>query len=485
MTDDASSQFPEVPEGYQQVPEEDRKKARVFFDKGRAVAGTGNYEFSIEMFISGLEKDPDAVAAHQELRDISLKRKASGGKSMGFFEAAKLKRPSKDDKQNMINAERLLAHDPGNTDYMIMVLQNSLRAGFYDTTMWMGPILQKANADSPKPEFNKFIILKDAYRALGQWKLASDAANYALRLRPDDMDLQTEVKNLGAQHTMTEGGYGRAGSFRDSVKDLNQQQRLLDGDKGVTTGEIMSRIIGDAEAEYATDTADYVKLGKLVDALEKSEDAAHENRAVELLQRAFDESRQFRFRQRIGRIHMKQMQRTERNKRQALAADPNNEELRRDYAQFRTEQIEAEYNTYRDWVENYPTDLGFKFEMARRLFQLRRFNDAIPLFQQVRSDPRHKAEASVYLGCSFLESNYLDEADETLDAIIQEYQFKGNGLSKEMHYWRGRALEQKAQIADALKLYSQVAQWDFNYRDVQGRIKRLRPGAPPSEETPS
>jgi hypothetical protein len=26
----------------------------------------------------------------------------------------------------------------------------------------------------------------------------------------------------------------------------------------------------------------------------------------------------------------------------------------------------------------------------------------------------------------------------------------------------------------AIKAYSQVAQWDFNYRDVQGRIRRLR-----------
>ena len=30
-------------------------------------------------------------------------------------------------------------------------------AGFYDTVMWMGPILQKANADDRKPDFNKFI----------------------------------------------------------------------------------------------------------------------------------------------------------------------------------------------------------------------------------------------------------------------------------------------------------------------------------------
>jgi hypothetical protein len=28
---------------------------------------------------------------------------------------------------------------------------------------------------------------------------------------------------------------------------------------------------------------------------------------------------------------------------------------------------------------------------------------------------------------------------------------------------------------EALAHYSKVAQWDFNYKDVQARIKRLRP----------
>jgi hypothetical protein len=43
-----------------------------------------------------------------------------------------------------------------------------------------------------------------------------------------------------------------------------------------------------------------------------------------------------------------------------------------------------------------------------------------------------------------------------------------------MHYWYARGLEQKGDIQSALRNYSQVAQWDFNYRDVQTRIKQLR-----------
>jgi hypothetical protein len=47
-----------------------------------------------------------------------------------------------------------------------------------------------------------------------------------------------------------------------------------------------------------------------------------------------------------------------------------------------------------------------------------------------------------------------------------------------MYYWYARSLESQNEVQSALKAYSQVAQWDFNYRDVQARIKRLRTPSP-------
>jgi hypothetical protein len=78
------------------------------------------------------------------------------------------------------------------------------------------------------------------------------------------------------------------------------------------------------------------------------------------------------------------------------------------------------------------------------------------------------------LGCSFLEAGFVDEAVDTLRAQIEEYQIKGDSKSKDMYYWYARSLEAQHEVPSALKAYSQVAQWDFNYRDVQSRIKKLR-----------
>jgi lipopolysaccharide biosynthesis regulator YciM len=254
-----------------------------------------------------------------------------------------------------------------------------------------------------------------------------------------------------------------------------EQDRLIQESKDVQSNENLMKSIADAEAGYNADPVDG-KLLRLVELLEKTEDVEHENRAMELLEDAFNRTKQFRFRQRVGKIQIAQMLRSERTFKKAIAANPQDAQARRDYEEFKKEQLEFELKEYTLWAENYPTDLTLRYAMALRLFALKQYNDAIPVFQQARQDPKVKVEASIALGQSFLEAGYVDEAIETLQAVIDEYQLKGDDKSKLMYYWQGRALQQKGNTDLAIKRYSQVAQWEFTYKDVQGRIKDLRNG---------
>src|SRR5437667_12479015 len=120
---------------YQDIPEEDRKKAQAFFDRGKSVADAGQYDYAITMFLQGIAKDPENTDAHQALREISMRRKASGGKDLGFMAKMGRKRPAKDDKDNLINAEKLLCYDVGNVNNMLGVAQAAYKGGFYDTAM--------------------------------------------------------------------------------------------------------------------------------------------------------------------------------------------------------------------------------------------------------------------------------------------------------------------------------------------------------------
>lgn len=459
---------------YRDIPEEDRKNAQKFFDRGKTVADAGQYDYAIEMYLQGLAIDPDAVNAHQALREIAMKRKVSGGGGLGMFEKAKIKTNTKDDKANLLAFEKLLSFDPGSTDAMLGIARSAHKAGYYDTVMWVGPILTRAVEEGKKPDPKKHLALKDIYKDIKQFKRAVEVCDLAMKHMPNDMDLHSERKNLAALQTMSDAGYETARSFRDTMKDKDKQQQLIDLDKDVHSLDVLSKSILDAEKDLAATPGDRAKINRLVDLLLKTEDFESENRAIEILEKAYDTTKQFAFRQRIGKIKMDQMRRMGRSLIEQVKANPGDEALKNDLEQFRRDQLEFELSEYQQWATAYPTDLQLKYEVAAHLFALGRYDEAIPLFQQSRADPKLKIDSSIGLGRAFLEAGFFDEAVDTFQGIIDEYQLKDDERYKNMYYWQGRAFESQGNKDQAIKRYSQVAQSEFTYRDVQQRIKALR-----------
>jgi tetratricopeptide (TPR) repeat protein len=469
----------ELPPGYREVSEDDRKKAQVFFGHGDTKAAMGQYDYAIDMYLSGLRFDPDAVEAHKKLREVSLKRKAGGGRALGMMDAMKLKKSSKDDKENLLNAERLLAFDPGNTDYMLTMAQNAQKAGYFDTVLWIGPLLLEAESTNPKPDYNKAVGLRDVFKAIKAWKMASDALRLAARLRPNNIEFAQEAKNLAALETMQGAGYDKGGSFRDQIRDMDAQRKLLDADKEVHDVDVIARQIADAEKEYAADPNESGKATKLAELLAKTEKHDQEVRAIKLMEEWYEKTKQFRFRKLMGQIKIKQFNREGRAKLKGMTDSP---EARQEMIEFRKKQAQYELGEFTEWAKAYPTDMAIRFEIGKRQLMLEQFDDAIASFQGARNDPKHRVDAIILLSRAFYEANFLDEAEETLNSLIKDYNNTENPKFKEMNYWHGRVLEKKGSVEEAKKAYRQVFKLDSTYLDTGARIKRLN--APPGGGNP-
>jgi tetratricopeptide (TPR) repeat protein len=78
------------------------------------------------------------------------------------------------------------------------------------------------------------------------------------------------------------------------------------------------------------------------------------------------------------------------------------------------------------------------------------------------------------LGQAFFSLGFSQEAVDTFKRAIGALDILGGDTSKDLYYNLGRALEQKGEAGEADKAYSQVMQWDFNYKDVRTRIQKLR-----------
>ncbi len=425
------------------------------------------------MYINGLNLDPEFEEAHKALREISMVRKARGGKPMGMWDRAKLKAAKDDFKGQMLNAEHLLAYDPGNIDHMLAMASAAAKGAFYDIVRWVGPIAHHALATNPKPDFNKVIALKEIYKTAMEFRTAADVCALALRVKPNDMNLQQELKDLATKETIQKGNYEK-GDFRESIRNVDQQRELMQQDMDIRTEDAMAAGIRKAQAEYDVDPNDPGALKRLVDILRKTEQTEYENRAIELLDGHFKRTKSYPYRDIINTIKTAQLSRMERSLREQVMKNMADVGLRKSYEQFLREKAEELLRINTERLENYPSNNEARMEIGRQLFALGRFDDAIPVFQQARNDAKYRVTGSVMLGRAFLEAGFPEEAADTLQGVIADYAGVGDEKSIDMTYWYARSLEERGDIPSALKSYSQVFQWNAKYRDVQPRIKRLR-----------
>ncbi len=461
-------------ENYIVIPDEDRKKAKSFFERAASLVSAGQYEYAFTMFESGLKLDPEAVEAHQAFRDAALRRKAGGGKKIGMLDAMKYPTKSKDDRTSMINAEHLLAFDPGDTGNMLAFLEAAYRAGCYDSVLWMGQILGKANNELAKPDYAKFERLRDHYAKLGHWTLAVEVCQRMLQMRPDDMDLKNDLKNLSANEAMDKGKYHK--SYRESVRDMNKQSDLLQEERDVLNEDYTAKVAREAEADLKTNPNDPSKIGKYVDALKKIGTPDAIEKAATILQGAYERTGAFRFRLLLIDLRLIDLRNQERLLRAKAAGKDATPEGLQEYKAFKQAQNEEELALYEEVSQQYPTESKYKYEVALRMVALGRYTDAIPLLQNSVNDPKLRVRATLELGKTFLAAEFPDEAADTLKGLSETYPTlqSGDETAKEIMYSLGRALEEKKDKVEALKAYSMVVKWDFVYRDTQARMKRLR-----------
>jgi tetratricopeptide (TPR) repeat protein len=131
-------------------------------------------------------------------------------------------------------------------------------------------------------------------------------------------------------------------------------------------------------------------------------------------------------------------------------------------------------DAYRERTRQYPTDFRVKFQLAARLTQAGLFDEAIPLFQESRADPKIKTRCNLYVGQCFFEKRNYKQSIASFEEALAGVQVAGDEISREVHYGLGRACEAHGQTERALELYNQLLQWDYNFKDTQSRVEKLR-----------
>ena len=456
-------------------------KGKVFFERAEQVADTGNWDFAIELFIEGIKREPGNIAqGHQRLRDMAMNRTAQGGKGPGMGDKFK-HRLGKDPEQNLVNSAFLLAKEPGSQQFMNQLRQAASKLDLSDVIKWVCDIMLESQRLAKKQNGKLLMMLVEDFAAMNEFQQAMAACEMAKILSPDDAVIQQTLGDLSAKYTMHKGKYGEEGDFVDKVADLEGQKKLMEQDNLVQSEHFLLEQIEKARSEYLVDPDVSGKINGLADALMKMSDESYEGEAISVLEKAHRDSGAYQYKLRIGDIKIKQMTRRYRKLVKAGDKDAAKKQLRA--------QLAFELEEYKERSINYPTDLKLKFELGRRQYLSALYDDAIASLQQAQRDPRHHLAAMSYLGQAFEAKGWMREATETYTKALEGEMSEEK--AKELRYNLGNVQEKTGDLEGAREQFSNVAQADFNYKDVRKRLdavnlaiteKRRMPDAPASPE---
>ena len=469
----------------------DARKAHRFFEHAEAIADARNYDYAIECYISGLKHDPDNVNQHEALRQVALRRKVAGGKPTPLTERFRLPGPTAIDR--MLHVERLWSKDPLNVRLMRAFMQRTTEADEAEADLhlgevayWVGDLILEFASQSGKPDKRTLLATRDLFARVKAYDKAVQTCKMALRIDPDNDKLLKELKDLEAERTMQEGGYSdvqqvQEGGFRNFVRDSEKQEALDQEDRIVKRQSDVDQTIERRRAEYEEDPQDTDKLNKFVNALLQKEEDESEQEAIELLQHAWDQTGQYRWKMRIGDIHMKRYNRHLRKLRQQIDNAEDATELKQQMQQLQQKKHAFELEEYQERVKNYPTDQGLRFELGKRLYQAGKVDEAIGAFQQAKADPKHRAAAHEHLGTCYIQKGWYEEAIDTLRTGVDMHPDESDRLGLELRYLLMDVLERNArqnsnaeQAREAQKVASQILQTKIDYRDIQQRIEKIR-----------
>ncbi len=465
--------------GYDNLMEEDRidpaiARATGFFQKARKVVETGDFDYAIELYLDGIRCTPDALeAGHLPLCELALKRQKKGGKKPSMVEKVKRLR-GKTYLDQMINAEYLFAKDPDNLQFAEAMIRAAVAGGFKKTADWISNYTFQANNASGKPSVQTYLQLTSAYKELGHMDKALAACQQAARLKPKDGSLKEQLKNLTAEVTVSSGRYDQDSDFRNSIKDVEAQEKLQRSRHYVRTEDYRLKAVNEAKKALERKPDLSSNIFKLAEVLVELDEEKYENEAIELLETTYQRKNDFSYQKKAGEIRIRMAKQKLRNTRHELEKSPENPEIKAMEAALSDQLNNIELEHFKLCVNNYPTDLHAKYEYAVRLVHDKKYDEAIPVFQESQRDPRHRISALGRIGTCFFEKGWFNDAIDVFKKALDLYEIKDDSIAKDLRYNLARANEEDGKDDKALEMYRKLAQLDFTYKDVRQRVDKLR-----------
>jgi tetratricopeptide (TPR) repeat protein len=477
-----------VPAEPAEPSEATKAEARKWFAHAKKAAETRNYDYAIELYVNGLALWPNAIEEGlKTLRVAGTARRLAGGKPVGFMAGRKRPTTGKDVHKSLNNALYLFGMSPVDPAHMEQILQLAAKARCVGVAQWMAAVLTDAYTSTKKIGENRYAAAcasMDAAADVAMQTHQDEAAMIILQANitaariwaghyPNSAAAQKAHSNASGKLTIVKGHFASADGFAESLKDAELQHDLHDRDKAVHSEDRTQELVDRARQDWEEHRNVPAKLIRLVDLMLRTQTDSAENEAVSLLETQYSTTRDYIFRHKADDVRMRQLNRHRRDLLAKVKAHPGDADLRKAVVELAAKQIDAEIKVYQDRQRQYPSDMRIRYMLATRFFAAKRYDDAIPLFQQAQADGRCRTESRMYIGRCFYEKKFYEQAEGVLRKAFEELETKESLVAMELQYWLARSLEAADKAAEAKEVYGHLIQLDYNFQDARQRLEKL------------
>jgi tetratricopeptide (TPR) repeat protein len=460
------------------------EKARQWIDQAKSMADRYNYEAALLYFAHGIRLDPELRSAHEAMYEAGVQYCNRGGKPASSKDIKDLTGPHPVDKLAANEFAWLKEiHDGARA---LKFLEATVAA--YDWAAeigrWHAGRILTILRRQKKVSKGQLLAAKNLLAQLGAWDEAVAAGEEAIRLDPNDAQLQNEVKDLIAQRAMDKGRYeeaaGEEGGYQKMVRDMTRQRELTEAEDISGGLDVQQRNLQRARKAYeeTPDVPDVINQYAQLLKAQATPEAVEQ--AYEVFMKGYDATGQYRFRQNAGDIRIEQAQARAAALREKLETDGENTDLRAQFDEARREALDLLYAELEERVREYPTDRKLKHRLGEVEFELEKFDDAIACFQEAKDDPKVRVRSGYMLGRSFAAKTWHDMAIPEYKEALERVEAGDRDMELAIRYDLMVSLMDHARTESSLELAkeakeicSTIARKNITYRDIRNWRKEV------------
>ncbi len=448
-------------------------KAQQFLEKSIKASERGSLDVALSLSKQALTLTPKDEQARRQFHDVRIrlfKAAKKGGLGLKMAELSAQMKFSKVQgliKQNkleeaLIAAEEILDVNP---------LSAKLNEFYFDVaqrTHHPEAMLSamEALSEACPTDMDLMLRMGKTYMQHGVFNRARDCFQRAAQANPSDLTIQKLLKDAMAKDTMTAGGWeanaGKRGGFQALIRDKELAAKLDRNAKAVVSGDDAEAAIAEAKEKIAREPKNinyyralariYIQNRRFDEALETFDAARKVNPADPELDRNWSDTKIRSYEAQI----------------EALRAEGKEDEA----YDMEVEKAQFAFDDLLRRVENYPNDLGLRYELGVMYYDNDYFDDAIQQFQLAQKSPKHRLEALYYLAVCFKGKGQPDMAVMQLEAANSQLQVMDD-LKKRVMYTLGQIAEEAGDIDRAFNFYKDVYAADIGFQDIGERMQRV------------